>query len=743
MHTPALEILDQALVDAAEGKNPWLIFTMSPQEGKSQRVSRNFPLWLLVHNPHLRVAVVSYADALARRWGRVVRNDVRERPELGLTIRADTGAANEWQIDGYDGGVITAGIGSGLTGRPVDCLIIDDPLKDQKEADSETIRQTCKDFWQTTASSRLSETSIVIVVMCMTGDTPVLMGDGIERPLRDVRSGDVIATYETGTLTNSKVLNWTNQGPDNIYEIRMKSGVSVRANARHPFLTVEDGVETWQRTDMLGLGSLILRATGGSGAGSTAHMTDANSLRSAKACACRTTTRLAGRGGIAPLRSTQSPDEMPGSNIDMASLGTPTTSSWRSGLDYAMSVASLRAMTTREHIGAESSVLTTSMTMERCAACSATTATSQSATAAPPSDSVRPLNTWSVALDEVLEVVPAGIEDVFDLQVERTENFIANGLVSHNTRWHEDDLAGWLMENHAQDFVHINIPAQAEHDPSAGEVDILGREPGEYMISARARTHAGWEKRKRSAGSRGWNALYQGRPAPQEGGIFKRNWWIRYRYGTRAVQRSDGTMHALGAKVVIQTWDMAFKDTDGSDFVCGQVWAASGSRAWLVDQVCERLEFTDTVDAVVALSAKWPQAKRKYIEDKANGPAVISALRGKVGGIIPYTPVDSKLARARSIAPFVEAGDVEIPEDAPWTQAFVEQHAAFPNGANDDMVDDTSLALIKLLLEGLGNEFMEELTKEQDGQFGPAFKGSLPAVQKAVFGNGWTPQTSQ
>jgi predicted phage terminase large subunit-like protein len=449
VQTPALDILDQALVDAAEGKNPWLIFTMSPQEGKSQRVSRNFPLWLLIHNPHLRVAVVSYADALARRWGRVVRNDLREHPELGLTIRADTGAANEWQIDGYDGGIITAGIGSGLTGRPVDVLIIDDPLKDQKEADSETIRQTCKDFWQTTASSRLSETSIVILVM---------------------------------------------------------------------------------------------------------------------------------------------------------------------------------------------------------------------------------------------------------------------------TRWHEDDLAGWLMENHAQDFVHINIPAQAEHDPSIGEVDILGREPGEYMVSARARTHAGWEKRKRSAGSRGWNALYQGRPAPAEGGELKRHWWRRYPHHMRAVQRSDQTWHALGAGVVIMTIDCAFKDQESSDFVCFQIWASKGSRAWLLDQVCERLSFTETVSTLIALAAKWPQAKRRYIEDKANGPAVVSALRGKLGGIIEYTPVDSKLARVRSVSPFVEAGDVEIPEDASFTHAFVEQCAAFPNGANDDMVDCLSLALIKLLLDGLGNQFMDELLAEQNAQ---------------------------
>lgn len=476
MQTPALDVLDQALVNAANGIQSWLIFTMSPQEGKSQRVSRNFPLWLLINSPDLRIAIVSYADALARRWGRVVRNDLRERPELGLTIRADTGAANEWQIDGYDGGIITAGIGSGLTGRPVDVLIIDDPLKDQKEADSPTIRQTCKDFWQTTASSRLSEHSIVILVM---------------------------------------------------------------------------------------------------------------------------------------------------------------------------------------------------------------------------------------------------------------------------TRWHEDDLAGWLMEEHAQDFHLINIPAQAEHDPDIAECncagpagclgyDILDRAPGEYMLSARGRSHAGWEKRKRAAGSRGWNALYQGHPSPMEGGIFQRGWWKRYPHGMRAVQRDDGSMHALGATVVMQFWDMSFKDTDGSDYVVGAVWAARGPEAWLLDLVRMRCEFTGACDLVIALSAKWPQATRKVIEDKANGPAVISALRDKVGGIVPFTPVDSKLARARAIAPFVEAHNVGIPEDAPFTAEFVEEHASFPNAAHDDQVDTTSMALHQLLLVGIGNDFMDQLIAEKE---------AAPAVNGSRNGTWWNPQT--
>jgi hypothetical protein len=94
------------------------------------------------------------------------------------------------------------------------------------------------------------------------------------------------------------------------------------------------------------------------------------------------------------------------------------------------------------------------------------------------------------------------------------------------TRWHEDDLAGRLLA--AEDghlWKVLRIPAQADHDPEKGETDPLGREPGEFLESARGRTAAQWEAIKTRVGSRTWNALYQGRPTSAEGNMFKRDHW--------------------------------------------------------------------------------------------------------------------------------------------------------------------------------------------------------------------------
>lgn len=92
------------------------------------------------------------------------------------------------------------------------------------------------------------------------------------------------------------------------------------------------------------------------------------------------------------------------------------------------------------------------------------------------------------------------------------------------TRWHEDDLTGWLVKHDDRgEWRHLNIPAQAE------ENDALGRRPGEYLIDARGFTPEDWERVKREVGQRTWHALYQGNPAPPEGGVFQRAWFDQAR----------------------------------------------------------------------------------------------------------------------------------------------------------------------------------------------------------------------
>lgn len=161
VQTPALDVIDRELVALADGVSDRLMIFMPPQEGKSVRTSQRFVEWLLHREPDLRVAIVSYADEMARRWGSDIKLDVETfngddgSVDLGLRLRADSRAAGRWQIEGHKGGVYCVGVGGALTGKPVDLLVLDDPIKDLEQAQSARYRERAQRFWQAVAVPRL------------------------------------------------------------------------------------------------------------------------------------------------------------------------------------------------------------------------------------------------------------------------------------------------------------------------------------------------------------------------------------------------------------------------------------------------------------------------------------------------------------------------------------------------------------------------------------------------------------
>lgn len=164
--TPALDVIDQELTRLADTPDGRLIVSVPPQQGKSFLCSRFFPLWLLTRNPEARIAIASFEHSIARRWGRMVRDDIATHSDLGLRVRSDVASQAEWQLADSYGGVVTVGIGGALTGRPVDgCLIIDDPVKDRAQADSPTFRDRAWDWWTDVGSTRLHPGTPVVVVL--------------------------------------------------------------------------------------------------------------------------------------------------------------------------------------------------------------------------------------------------------------------------------------------------------------------------------------------------------------------------------------------------------------------------------------------------------------------------------------------------------------------------------------------------------------------------------------------------
>ena len=161
---PHLELLNSYLCQMARGTLRRLMVFMPPQHGKSQLSSHYFPAWYLGKNPDNRVILGSYEGNFAASWGRRARNTLEAVGQdcFGVTVDQRTSAAAEWMLRDHAGGMVTAGRGQGIAGRPAELLVIDDPLKDAQEANSATIRDQLWDWYRTVAYPRLQRGGAIL-----------------------------------------------------------------------------------------------------------------------------------------------------------------------------------------------------------------------------------------------------------------------------------------------------------------------------------------------------------------------------------------------------------------------------------------------------------------------------------------------------------------------------------------------------------------------------------------------------
>lgn len=300
------------------------------------------------------------------------------------------------------------------------------------------------------------------------------------------------------------------------------------------------------------------------------------------------------------------------------------------------------------------------------------------------------------------------------------------GILIIETRWHEDDLAGRLIrastEGEGDEWQVCIYPAFAEEDEEF-------RKAGEALHKERY----DWVKLRkiqRAVGIKTWNALYQQRPSAAEGTIFKRNWWKRFTAPPKRFERK------------VQSWDCNFKGGVNSDFVVCFVVGKIGADYYVLERERCQWDFVETIDAVKKQAKKQQDARPILIEDAANGPAVISSLKGKISGIVAITPIGSKEARATIITPIAEAGNIHLPEGMTWAEEFIDEAAAFPRGINDDQVDSLVQAIIYLeeegklaVFEGISDAFGNAASFSEDDWIAPA-EGQREVFVGAKWGMG-------
>jgi hypothetical protein len=695
-------LLDK-LQGVEKGTIPNLMLLLPPGSAKSTYADVVFVPWFMARKPRRNVILASYASDIAKKQGRRARQLIKSKSfhalmEVGL--KGDQSAADEWALDNGSE-YMSGGLLSGLTGNRAALGILDDPIRGREAAESQTIRDKTWDAYTDDFCSRLIPGAPQIMILCMTGDTPVLLDGGKSIPLRDVRPGDVVVSYYDGQIVAAPVLVWKPQGPDSVFLIRMKSGRNVKANKKHPFLVERDGVRQWIRLESLRLNEkvLALKGIGGSGAASSVQRTDAPRPQSVEACAIATMESGYGQQDTARHRLTPKTGGQSNSRTDMALPSKTTSGCWTNKAATAP-FANSHLETTSALIGAENSALTIVTTQAGSEGSCVTIAISPLATGKQSKFSLPPLNTYEIEADEILSIEAAGVEEVYDIQVGGAENFIANGLISHNTRWHQDDPAGrilpegWAGESgvfegrDGRTWHVVCLPAIADRAD-----DPLGRAIGETLWPEWFSLEH-WRPFQRNV--RTWTSLYQQKPTAAEGTFFQRAWFNRYSTSERPANLR-----------YYMTSDHAPGDSASSDWNVFRVWGIDPQqRLWEVDGFRDqgRLdvavglqhdamgEQTVADQGALALIRKWkplcwfPENDNNW---KSAKPFIMAAMRKhKIRCRIEEisTAGGDKATKAQPFQAKASMGEVFI-RNGPLGDAIIEEYVAFPGGKHDDEVD--------------------------------------------------------
>jgi predicted phage terminase large subunit-like protein len=291
----------------------------------------------------------------------------------------------------------------------------------------------------------------------------------------------------------------------------------------------------------------------------------------------------------------------------------------------------------------------------------------------------------------VKEWYPAGL---------RTRIMPNGSILIINTRYHYDDLCGWLLkqEENAGDYDIIpwevvKIPAWLDEDAAELlDLPVGGSYFPEWKPDEVLRVDE--HEIKASNGSRYWNSLYMQDPTPEEGGLIKKKWLQMW--------EED---EPPACDFIVQTYDTAFSTRTTADYSVIQTWGIF----YLYDQdeqgyegVAPHLILLGNIKGRFEYPELRKLAQRLYsdnkpdvcmIEKKASGQSLIQDMRRAGVPVMEYTPDRDKVSRVYAASPIIEAGRVWIPQNKKWSEDLIEELIRFPNAAHDDQVDAMTMAI--------------------------------------------------
>jgi len=291
----------------------------------------------------------------------------------------------------------------------------------------------------------------------------------------------------------------------------------------------------------------------------------------------------------------------------------------------------------------------------------------------------------------IKEWYPAGL---------RTRIMPNGAIVIINTRYHYDDLCGWLLkqqedmsEYETTPWEVIKIPAWLDEDAA----ELLDLPVGGSYFPEWKPDHIlqiDENEIKASNGARYWNSLYMQDPTPEEGGLIKKK-WIQY----------WEEPEPPACDFIVQTYDTAFSTRTTADYSVIQTWGifhiydqdehgieTFAPQLILLGNIKGRFEYPE----LRKLAQKLYNQHRPdvcMIEKKASGQSLIQDMRRGGLPVMEYTPDRDKVSRVYAASPIMEAGRLWIPKGKKWSDDLVEELIRFPNAAHDDQVDALTMAV--------------------------------------------------
>jgi predicted phage terminase large subunit-like protein len=280
----------------------------------------------------------------------------------------------------------------------------------------------------------------------------------------------------------------------------------------------------------------------------------------------------------------------------------------------------------------------------------------------------------------------------------RTRVMPNGAIIIINTRYHYDDICGWLLKQQEEiemtnQWDVIRIPAWLDEDAAkllnlpVGTSYFPEWKPDEVL-------QIDEQEIKASNGSRYWNSLYMQDPQPDEGGIIKKKWFKMW-----------DEEEPPACNFILQTYDTAFSTKSTADNSVIQTWGIftrlevnsngfeePAGNLILLSNVYGRYEYPE----LRKLAQEMYEAYKPdvcIVEKKASGQSLIQDMRRSRIPILEYMPDRDKVSRVYASSPYLEAGKVWIP-NTDWAEALYDESIQFPNAAHDDMVDCMTMAII-------------------------------------------------